>query len=222
VSAPNRYFVGLDLGRQIDPSALAVLRWHAPPRPRPVHGAPPPAPPPAPVYEVPALKRWPLGTPYRQIVAEVARFLKTPPLADHCPLLVLDRTGVGEAVAEMCEEQLRAEGVRGGFVGVTITAGAAVSQDLATPARWKVAKKQLASVLQVLLGNRRLRVAESLPEALTLKRELGTFTVKITEALNETYEAWRENDHDDLVLAVGLAAWAAEYGLTWPPPRLRK
>jgi hypothetical protein len=52
-----------------------------------------------------------------------------------------------------------------------------------------VAKKQLASVLQVLLGNRRLRVAEGLPEARTLKDELGKFTVKITEALNEHYEA---------------------------------
>jgi hypothetical protein len=60
------------------------------------------------------------------------------------------------------------------------------------------------------LGNRRLRVAEGLPEARTLKDELGKFTVKITEALNEQYEAWRENDHDDLVLAVALAAWAAE------------
>jgi hypothetical protein len=34
--------------------------------------------------------------------------------------------------------------------------------------------------------------------------------VKITEELNETFESWRERDHDDLVLAVALAAWAAE------------
>jgi hypothetical protein len=215
VSAPNRFFVGLDLGRQVDPSALALLQWHVPPRVRPVHGAPPPPPPPRPVYEVPTLYRFPLGTPYRQIVTQVARFLKSPPLCDHWPLLVLDRTGTGEAVAEMCEEQFRKEGVRGGFCGVTITAGAAVSQDTSAPARWRVAKKQLASVLQVLLGSRRLLVAEALPEARTLKQELGNFSVKITEALNETYEAWRSNQHDDLVLAVALAAWAAEH-LAWP------
>src|SRR5262249_51244934 len=76
--------------------------------------------------------------------------------------------------------------------------------------RWRVAKKQLASVLQVLLGSRRLLVAEALPEARTLRQELGNFTVKITEALNESFEAWREHEHDDLVLATALAAWAAE------------
>jgi hypothetical protein len=65
-------------------------------------------------------------------------------------------------------------------------------------------------MLQVLLGHRRLRVAEGLAEACTLKDELGKFKVKITEALNETYEAWREANHDDLVLAVPLAPWAAE------------
>ena len=41
-------------------------------------------------------------------------------------------------------------------------------------------------------------------------RELGTFTVKITSSANETFEAWREREHDDLVLAVALATWGAE------------
>jgi hypothetical protein len=49
-------------------------------------------------------------------------------------------------------------------------------------------------------------------------RELGTFTVRITEAGNESFEAWREKDRDDLVLAVALACWAAE-SLRWSRPR---
>jgi hypothetical protein len=49
------------------------------------------------------------------------------------------------------------------------------------------------------------------PETKILVRELGTFSVKITSAANETFESWRERDHDDLVLAVALAAWGAEY-----------
>ena len=196
---PDCFCIGLDLGRQIDPSALALLQWHH----WPIAGQ-------RPVYEVPTLKRWPLGTAYTQIVAEVSRFLKSPPLNAHHPVLVVDATGVGAAVAEMCLEQFRADGVVGGFVEVTITAGAAVTQDQQRSGCWRVAKKQLASVLQVLLGHRRLRVAEELAEARTLKDELGKFTVKITEALNETYESWRENEHDDLVLACALAAWAAE------------
>jgi hypothetical protein len=197
---PDRFVCGLDLGRQIDPSALALLQWHQ--WQLPGH---------RPVYEVPTLKRWPLGTPYTQIVAEVAKFLKSPPLCQGPPVLVVDATGVGTAVAEMSLQEFRKVGVVGGFCEVTISAGSAVTQDLKRPGSWHVAKKQLASVMQVLLGHRRLRVAEDLPEARTLKDELGKFTVKITEALNETFESWRESDHDDLVLAVALAAWAAEF-----------
>jgi hypothetical protein len=44
----------------------------------------------------------------------------------------------------------------------------------------------------------------------TLEMELQNFRVKITAAANETFEAWRERDHDDLVLALALAAWHAE------------
>jgi hypothetical protein len=48
-----------------------------------------------------------------------------------------------------------------------------------------------------------------------LARELQTFKIKMTAAGNETLESWRERDHDDLVLAVALAAWAGE-NLHWP------
>ena len=51
------------------------------------------------------------------------------------------------------------------------------------------------------------------PEALSagiLMAELITFRSKITVAGNETFGAWRERDHDDLVLAVALALWLAE------------
>ena len=56
----------------------------------------------------------------------------------------------------------------------------------------------------------RLRIAAALPEADTLVRELLAFQVKITAAAHDTYGAWREGTHDDLVLAVALACWHAE------------
>jgi hypothetical protein len=144
--------------------------------------------------------------------------MNSPPLCPHHPVLIVDATGVGDAVYQAIWEQMVKEKCPGASAGVVITAGSAVTQDQSAPGRWRIAKRQLASVLQVLLGNRRLLVAEALPEARTLKDELGKFTVKITDSLNESFEAWRENDHDDLVLAVALAAWAAETLDVFQPP----
>jgi hypothetical protein len=80
-------------------------------------------------------------------------------------------------------------------------------------AGWHLPNKELVGVLQVLLQSRRLRVARSLPDAAAPVRELEAFRVKVTVAANETFEAWRERDHDDLVLAVAMAAWVGERGM---------
>jgi hypothetical protein len=55
-----------------------------------------------------------------------------------------------------------------------------------------------------------LKIAEELPHAEILVGELTTFSTKITLAGNETFEAWRERDHDDMVLAVAMALWLGE------------
>ena len=41
-------------------------------------------------------------------------------------------------------------------------------------------------------------------------REATNFKMKITTADNDTYEAWRESDHDDLVLSAAMTAWLGE------------
>jgi hypothetical protein len=214
----RRAVVGLDLGKLADPSALALLTWTVPaappppePPPRPVFPSDRrrrPAPAPRPTYQIPTLKRWPLGTPYPVIVAQVVKFLRSRALAGTAPLLVMDATGAGEPVCDMINDHLRAAAAEGGSVRVTITAGLAVSWP--GVGRCHVAKKVLVDTLQPVLGNNRLHVAAALVEAPALRRELGTFTVKLTAAGNESFEAWRERDHDDLVLAVALAVWAAE------------
>jgi hypothetical protein len=197
--------VGLDLGRLSDHSALASLTWSIPPTWQEEIGW-------KPDYNVPTLHRWPLGTPYKTVVADVVRFFKNiVPYHGHrsnTPLLVVDATGVGDAVVESVAEQMRAANVRGWLTGVTITAGNALTPTAS--GRWNVAKRRLASILMMLLGNRRLHVAPNQEHAKVLLRELGTFQVKITDSLNESFESWRERDHDDLVLAVALACWAAE------------
>jgi hypothetical protein len=193
-----RRFVGLDLGQAQDYTALAVLS-----RPR-VTGSEPPAAR-QPPYDVPHLHRFPLGTPYPTIVASVVELLRTPLLRGS--VLVVDQTGVGRAVVDMLTDAMTGR-VTCHFIPVTITAGHEVTQS--DTGQLRVPKKELVGCLQVLLQTRRLWIARALPDAAVLVRELETFRVKITEAANETFGAWREGQHDDQVLAVALAAWMGE------------
>ncbi len=42
--------------------------------------------------------------------------------------------------------------------------------------------------------------------------ELEAFRAKVTTGSTEVFESWRERDHDDLVLALALALYAATRG----------
>jgi hypothetical protein len=191
-----QYFAGLDLGQAQDFSALAVLERVKRPDParpdREVNH-----------YAVRELRRWPLGTSYTVICADVVSRYASGPLTDST--LAVDRTGVGAGVIDFVGKARPAAQL----VPVLITAG---HQVVPEGRGWHVPKRELVAVLQVLLQTRRLKVASSLREAETLTKELANFRVKVTVAGNETFEAWRERDHDDLVLAVGIAAWVAERG----------
>jgi hypothetical protein len=50
-------------------------------------------------------------------------------------------------------------------------------------------------------------VANGLPAAAVLLGELADFPVTLTAGVNETFGAGTHGGHDDLVLAVALAAW---------------
>jgi Terminase RNaseH-like domain len=114
------------------------------------------------------------------------------------PTVVVDRTGVGPAVTDL----LKKSGVS--HVGVTITAG---NRERGT----NVPKRNLVSALQVAFSTGRLKIAKGLELAQVLKEELLNFKLKINVATgHDSYEAWREGEHDDLVLAAALAVWAAD------------
>ena len=187
------YYVGLDLGQASDYTALCVVAvsraWGGTER----------------RYAVQHLERPTLGTPYPAIVARTVQLCADRRLhAVRRPTLAVDQTGVGRPVVDM----LRAAAPAAELLACTITGGQAVTQ-----AGWgevHVPKRDLASVLAVLLQSKRLTVARALPEAATLVKELLGFKVKISTAGHDTYEAWREGVHDDLVLAVALACWASE------------
>jgi len=186
------YFLGLDLGQTRDFTALAVLE-RQPPTDAGTAVEPP-------EYALRHLHRFPLGTPYTEIVPAVAALVRSGPLAESP--VVVDQTGVGRAVVDMLRQAI------GWVVPVTITGGhaATVTEDRS----FHVPKKELVTCLQILMQSRRLRIARTLHDAAVLVRELQQFQVKITAAAHETFGVWREGQHDDLVLAVALACWWAE------------
>mgnify|MGYP000455728157 CR=1 FL=1 len=220
----DRWALGLDLGQASDFSALAGVRERdATPEERAAQlreydavtgGKGDAPPPPESHHEVPRLHRWPLGTPYPTIVAGTLNLL-----AGMCRrrpgdtiALVVDYTGVGRPVFDLFAEPIRALPVE--LVAVTITSGNAASFDTRDDghADWHVPKRGLVSAVQIMLQGRRLHIAKDLPEAATLQEELQNFRMKITASANAQYEAWRDGQHDDLVLAEALASWALLHG----------
>jgi len=76
---------------------------------------------------------------------------------------------------------------------------------------WRVPKRNLITGLQLVFQNRDLVIAKGLPLAEVLATELKNFRAKINIATaHDSYESWRENQHDDLLLAASLALWWAQ------------
>lgn len=192
----RRFVAGLDLGQASDFTALSVAEL-LPTNPFEAH--------------VRHLERFPLQTPYPQIVSAVHDRVAAI-RAMGALLLVVDQTGVGRAVVDL----FRVAGLKVPMWPVTI-ATSAMGQARRDPHThdWTVPKKDLVAALQTLAHSDRLKVAQSLREAETLTDELTKFRMKYTAAANITYEAWREGDHDDLVLAVAMTCWAS---LRWANP----
>lgn len=203
---PTRFTLGLDLGKMSDYTALAIAE-ERPERTNLHLGQAVLVPYWAddPSYTLPWLQRWPLRTPYQTIAedvaARVAALVATPRAEVQ---LFVDGTGVGTAVVEILAQQAAIK-LHRCMKTITITAGREVTR---VQDGWHVAKGELVSVAQVALQRGKLAVSPQLPEARTLRDELTTFEVTLTEAANATF-SHRDGKHDDLVLAVALALWGA-------------
>jgi hypothetical protein len=206
------FYVGLDLGQSNDYTALAVVEKVGTGRDPDLH--------------LRHLERYELRTPYPTMVSRVAALVNNPQLTTHReappawfafdhsgatgptlggkvePELLVDATGVGRPVIDLFKER----GVR--YRAITITGGNKVT---ATGGGYGVPKRDLIGALEVPFHSGRLKVAAGLPLWETLRKELQSFRRKVSLTTgNDTYEHWRESNHDDLVLAAALACWGAE------------
>ena len=215
-------FVGVDLGQQRDYTAISVTErallptgryrreayydWDAQTnRSRLVEEG-------KPEYRVRHLERPPLGTSYVVVVERILELLES--LGDRELVLAVDTTGVGRPVADMLKAHLKKwletrPRTELTTAWITITGGDSVTK--AEGGGLRVPKRDLASAPLVLMQNGQLKIAAEMPLAETLRKELLNFKVKINiSTAHDSYEAWREGDHDDLVLSVALACWAGE------------
>jgi hypothetical protein len=196
------FYVGLDLGQSADYTALAVIQDvltldEGGKKRRFLH--------------LRHLERYELKTLYPDIADGVAALMSAPELSPNefdgvrikrtPPELIVDQTGVGPAVTDLFKKR----GMK--FRPVTITGGTVTNYEGGT---WRVPKRDLVGALEVPFHTGELRVAEDMTLWPTLRNELLNFRRKINlKTAHDSYEHWREGDHDDLVLACALACWWA-------------
>jgi hypothetical protein len=184
----SKYVAGIDLGQARDYTAIAIAEKKVPPGEQLPH------------YLFGHVERLPLGTPYPQVVQHVTDLLSRAPFKGQTEV-ALDYTGVGRPVADMFRQaQLPCS-----LFLISLHGGIAVSRDGLV---FGVPKRDLIASAQVLFQSKRLKIARTLPDTAALISELQNFQVKIDpQTAHDSYAAWRENQHDDLVFAVALATW---------------
>ena len=186
--------IGVDFGRMHDFTAIAITEEIKTPGER------------LPVFQIHALERVPLGTPYPDIVDRVgvvmagARQKSAERKAEggrgYVVHLLVDATGVGAAVVD----SLRAAGI-GPLISVTLTG----SDHVVEHARDRVSmgKAYLVGKLQVLLQEQRLRYPKT-AESKILADELRDYRIAISDSGHASFNA-RSGKHDDIIIATGLS-----------------
>lgn len=202
----ERFAIGLDVGQQVDFSALAVVsqvgvkgawdeetetyapEWH---------------------LHVRWLERPPLGTAFASVVNRAVALHHDPALctgaaegqdrAPHKPPIVIDATGVGLPLVEMFQKHHKVRPV-----SVIITGGSVVNS---TAAGYRVPKQDLIAALSVEFELQRIKIASGLDLSDDLLGELRNFRMETNAATGRTRFDAAPGHHDDLLIAVSLAVW---------------
>ena len=122
---------------------------------------------------------------------------------------MIDQSAVGDPVVR----SLKRAKLLGGIKPMVITNGLEASFD---SGYGQIPKKDLVGALQALLQEQRLKIASVLLEVPKLIDELLNFQMKPAPVSMEPLAAWREGPQDDLVFAIGIAAWWIERGRQRP------
>jgi hypothetical protein len=177
-------------------------------------------------YHVGDLYRLPLGTNWSEQVDMFIDYLDR--INEENIFVTIDRTGVGNVV---WDEWLARMNKRGGdrlyrfrHTPITFSGKEAVTESMRG---YVVPVRDMVNTTRVLMQNGRLQIPDELPLKDLFVRELNNFKFKQDpKTAHDSYSAWREGDHDDLVYAVCMSCWAGEYFLyreeTYDPPKPRR
>lgn len=218
----RQFYIGLDLGKKQDYSAIAVVEqcvWTTGEKDRLTF---------APKLErntiLRHIERLRRGTLYTQVVERVREMLLSEALRREPVVLAFDATGVGEGVGEMVEKMVReVSGRREAWLNL-----AAVVFTSGQQTRWRqyeayVPKSTILDEVVLRVEQQELWLDPGRPGVAELCRELQ----QMQRIRNEHGTRWVSvGEHDDLVMALGLAVWGTTYravprsweGLRWGRP----
>jgi len=205
----SKFFVGVDLGKSQDYTAISVIEEISP-ETNSIEGADRKDR----SYQIRYLNRPPLKTSYIAVSKTIAELMSRPPLSINTPLVV-DATGVGSPVIDLLKDLGLAP------IAITITAGNEVSRGAWA---FSVPKIHLITSLQILFeSDGRLKIASKLPLSSVFLNELSNYRFKITPQAHLTFDPRADSIHDDLILSVALPLWFAQYigdsAFRWRPLR---
>ena len=191
------FYIGCDLGKKRDPSTLAVIEAHH------ANGIP--------TYLVKFLKRFNLSMLYTDIANKLAAMDKQlralAEKQDKVAIItyILDATGIGGPITETVAKQLP----DAKMLKVYITGGISTSTAPDDPYEYHVPKGQLVSGLMAAFDSGTILMTRQSKEINAILDELANFEIHISEAGRDAYNA-ASSHHDDLVIALSLAVWAAD------------
>ena len=149
------------------------------------------------------IERPPRGTAYPEIIERIAELRASRKLYGIPKTIVIDLTGVGRPVWDEMQKTFYRN-----MYAISITGGNVVTKPETDI--FNVPKRDLISALQVGMQNGDYKIAKGIPLSDVLVKEMSNFRVKITTSGHDQYEAWREGDHDDIVLSAAMGAWLAQ------------
>jgi len=186
---PDRWIFGLDLGKRIDRTALAVLRvYYTQEEPGKQKQR----------YQIGHLRTWPRQTSYHQICQDLLVYKQYPEYEK--VVVCYDMTGLGTVFEELLQEY-NIE-----CYGVTITGGKIEHTDGASGS---VPKATLIAGMQIKLETGVLTLHANMKMKGVFRRQVAAFKAKYSDKGNVTFGG--RGEHDDLISAVALALWGEKF-----------